>query len=172
MKVTTSSRLIQIMNERNLKQVDIINMCEPFCNKYGVKLSKNYLSQYVSGKVEPSQRTLSILGMALNVSEAWLMGYNVPKERESIVVKAFSGGLNVDTSVDNREIVLMQYYDKLNSLGKDKLIERAEELSMISKYSENYLQPIAAHERTDTKHTEEGRKHDDDLMNDESIWGD
>lgn len=69
------------MDERGLKQVDILSACEPFCQKYGVKLKKNDLSQYVSGKVEPKQDKLSILGMALNVSEAWLMGYDVPKER-------------------------------------------------------------------------------------------
>lgn len=78
-KVTTSQRLKEIMNERNLKQVDIIELAKPFCDKYGIKLNKNDLSQYVSGKVEPGQYKLSILGLALNLSEAWLMGYDVPK---------------------------------------------------------------------------------------------
>ena len=78
---STSERLKQIMQERNLKQVDILEACQPYCKKYGVKLKKNDLSQYVSGKVTPKQNKLSILGMALNVNEVWLMGYDVPKER-------------------------------------------------------------------------------------------
>jgi len=80
-KHTTSQRLKQIMSTRNLRQVDILEAAEPFCKKYNVKLEKNALSQYVSGKVEPGQEKLTILGMALGVSEAWLMGYEVPMER-------------------------------------------------------------------------------------------
>ena len=81
-KFTTSQRLKQLMKERNIKQVDILIKAEPFCKKYGVKLNKNDLSQYVNGKVEPGQQKLSILGLALNVNEAWLMGYDVPQIRD------------------------------------------------------------------------------------------
>lgn len=81
-RFTTSQRLKQLMNERNIKQVDILIKAEPFCQKYGVKLNKNDLSQYVNGKVEPGQQKLSILGLALNVNEAWLMGYDVPQSRD------------------------------------------------------------------------------------------
>ena len=38
--------------------------------------------RYVSGKVEPSQEKLVVLGMALNVSEAWLMGFDVSPIRK------------------------------------------------------------------------------------------
>ena len=79
---STSERLKQIMNERSLRQVDIREAAKPFCEKYGVKLAKNDLSQYVSGKVEPRQEKLTILGLALNVSETWLMGYDVRRERD------------------------------------------------------------------------------------------
>jgi len=64
-----------------MRQVDVLEAAEPYCKKYGVKLGKNALSQYLSGKVEPGQEKLTILGMALGVSEAWLMGYEVPMER-------------------------------------------------------------------------------------------
>lgn len=82
-KVTTSERLKYIMSKNDLKQIDILKLAEPYCKKYDVKLNKNDLSQYVSGKVEPGQHKLTILGLALNVSEAWLMGYDVPMERIS-----------------------------------------------------------------------------------------
>ena len=83
--VTTADRLKQIMQERNIRQVDILKACEPFCEKYGVKLAKNDLSQYVSGKVTPGEDKLMILGLALNVSEVWLMGYDVPIESEQSI---------------------------------------------------------------------------------------
>ena len=81
----TATRLKEIMHERNLRQVDILNMAKPFCRKYDVKLEKNDLSQYVNGKVEPGQEKLTVLGLALNVSETWLMGYDVPIAREYTV---------------------------------------------------------------------------------------
>ena len=84
MKVSnTSERLQNIMNSRGLKQIDILNLAYPFCDKYKIKLGKSDLSQFVSGKVEPGQSKLTILGLALSVSEAWLMGYDVPTERST-----------------------------------------------------------------------------------------
>lgn len=83
-ELTTADRLKQIMNERGLKQVDILESCKPYCEKYGVKLAKNDLSQYISGKVQPGQDKLSILGLALNVNEVWLMGYNVPPGKDEL----------------------------------------------------------------------------------------
>ncbi len=81
MKESTATRLKRLLAERGLKQVDIIEKAEPFCKKYGIKLTKSDLSQYVSGKVAPGQDKLSIIGMTLDVSEAWLMGYDVPMKR-------------------------------------------------------------------------------------------
>lgn len=84
MKVSsTSLRLKEIMVSRGLRQVDVLNAAKPYCIQYGVKLEKNDLSQYVNGKVEPGQEKLTILGLALNVSETWLMGYDVPISREN-----------------------------------------------------------------------------------------
>ena len=79
---TTADRLKQIMSERNLKQVDIIEKSKPFQTKLGVKLGKSALSQYVNGIQSPDQHKLSLLAMTLEVSEAWLMGYDVQKDRE------------------------------------------------------------------------------------------
>ena len=79
MKISnTSNRLRELMNIRNLKQVDILNKLQPLCGIYGVKFNKSDLSQYVSGKTEPNQDKLFILSKALNVDVAWLMGFDVP----------------------------------------------------------------------------------------------
>lgn len=82
-KYTTAERLKQIMQERNMKQVDILELVLPVCKKYGLKMNKSDISQYVSGKVEPNQRKLVALSEALNVSETWLMGYEI-NEKELI----------------------------------------------------------------------------------------
>lgn len=81
-RISTAKRLKQIMEERNLKQIDILNLTLPICAKYNIKMNKSDISQYVSGKVEPSQEKLVVLGMALNVTETWLMGFDVSPERK------------------------------------------------------------------------------------------
>lgn len=87
-RVSTADRLKQIMEERNLRQVDILNLSLPICAKYDVKMNKSDISQYVSGKVEPSQEKLVVLGMALNVTESWLMGFDVSSERKDTNIQA------------------------------------------------------------------------------------
>lgn len=83
-KEKTRDRLKKIMIDRGLRQIDILNKTIPFCKKYNVKLGRNDLSQYISGKVEPSQKKLTILAEALNVSEVWLMGYDVPENENTL----------------------------------------------------------------------------------------
>lgn len=46
------------------------------------KLSKSTISHYMSGYTQPKSDKLFILSKALNVNEAWLMGYDVPMERQ------------------------------------------------------------------------------------------
>lgn len=87
-RVSTAERLRQIMQERNLKQVDILNLSLPICAKYDIKMNKSDISQYVSGKVEPSQEKLVVLGMALNVTESWLMGFDTALERKETQIQA------------------------------------------------------------------------------------
>lgn len=96
MKISsTSERLLQIMNNRHLKQVDILRLAAPFCEENDIKLNRNDLSQYVSGKVEPRQSKLYILGQALKVNEAWLMGYDVPMHQKGIVEPNSSSQIKV-----------------------------------------------------------------------------
>ena len=83
---TTSQRLNQLRDNYKISQADILRLAKPYCDKYQIKLTKSALSQYFSGKHEPDQEKLTILGLALNVSEVWLMGYDVPMERKTTPV--------------------------------------------------------------------------------------
>ena len=75
----TSERLKMLMDKRGLRQRDIIELCKPFCDRYGIKMSRADLSQWISGKSKPRQDKLTILSLGLGVSEVWLMGYDVPQ---------------------------------------------------------------------------------------------
>lgn len=118
----TAIRLKQLMQERSLKQVDILEMTKPYCAKYDVKMNKSDLSQYVSGKVEPNQDKLFVLSRALRVNEAWLMGFDVEKEKE------FSG------EEASKDIDLIQKFSLLNKRDQeivmnmiDSMLKRSED---------------------------------------------
>mgnify|MGYP001043378328 CR=1 FL=1 len=148
-KENTAIRLNRIMTERNLRQVDILERVKPFCIKYDIKMNKSDLSQYVSGKVEPSQEKLVVLGMALNVSEAWLMGFDVPMERTA--------------STKESAPKIMQYYELLNDIGKHKATEQVKLLTEVPRYvKEETAYVKAAHAIEEA--SEEDKKHDEDIM--------
>ncbi|MBR3368918.1 MAG: transcriptional regulator [Ruminococcus sp.] len=141
-KYTTAERLRQVMSQRGLKQIDILLLAEPYCIKYNVKLNKNDLSQYVNGKVEPKQHKLSILGLALNVNEAWLMGYDVPMGREpyeeksapaenseSEKIKKIAEKVEVFSAATDNEIRMLTLFRQLTLTQQGELIGRAELLT-------------------------------------------
>jgi len=67
---------------------------------------------------------------------------------------------------------LLEFYNKLNTIGKDKAFEYVVDLADNSKYLKGkpHLITKAAHERTDIEVTEDMKQHDDDIMNDDSEW--
>lgn len=67
-----ANRLQKAMNYANMKQVDLVN-------KTG--LDKTLINKYLAGIMKAKQDKLTILADALNVNEVWLMGYDVPMER-------------------------------------------------------------------------------------------
>lgn len=65
-------RLKQAMDARDMKAVDL-------CNKTGIP--KGAISYYLNGRSEPKADRLYNIAKALDVSEAWLLGYDVDMER-------------------------------------------------------------------------------------------
>ena len=174
----TSDRLKEIMRERNLKQVDILNAAAPYCEKYNVKLNKSDISQYISGKTEPNQNKLYVLSEALNVNVSWLMGFDEPMERENNLIFdyiydksciAVEHNNNNNNKMRDRLIKYFTLLSKLSDVNARKAINYAENL-LSNQQLEEELNPIAAHERTDIEVTSEMKKHDDDIMKDDSLW--
>lgn len=73
---TIANRLKQALEMRNMKQADLVNM---------TGIGKSSISTYLSGDYEPKQKNLYRLAKALDVNESWLMGYDVPMERQQPV---------------------------------------------------------------------------------------
>ena len=68
-----STRLAKALAIRGMKQHEL-------CEK--TKIPKSAISQYLSGLFEPKQDRLYIIAQALDVDPVWLMGFDVPMEKE------------------------------------------------------------------------------------------
>lgn len=69
---TTAERLREAMTLAGKKQLDLAK---------ATGLSHSTVSRYLSGQMEPKQKAINLLAKALNVSEMWLWGYDVPAVR-------------------------------------------------------------------------------------------
>ena len=101
-----SERIKTALELREMKQADLIKL---------TGINKGALSSYISGKYEPKQNNIFLMAKALNVSEAWLMGYDVPMERKPITFEV----IPEDTGRDKRLLSYMtQLYDAYQKAPK------------------------------------------------------
>jgi transcriptional regulator with XRE-family HTH domain len=125
-------------------------------------IDKGQLSSYISGKYKPRQNNIDALAAALNVNEAWLMGFDVPMERVSNNVETDQ---SVSKSVECKEI--LEICEQLSTHNQRKVLTYSKNLLSTQQMEEDLL---AAHARTDVEQTSEGIQHDLDIMNDDSEW--
>ena len=69
---STPDRIKEAMHAANISQADVAK---------ATGMSHSTISRYLSGKMEPKQKAIGLLARALNVTEMWLWGYDVPQER-------------------------------------------------------------------------------------------
>ena len=69
---TTKDRLKLAMTLCGKKQIDLVNE---------TGINRGTISRYLSGKYEPKADTINKLAIALDCSEMWLWGYDVPRKR-------------------------------------------------------------------------------------------
>jgi len=112
---STAIRLKKIMDERNLRQADVLELAKPYSKELGIKLNRSDLSQYISGKVEPRQHKLTLLANALNVSEVWLMGIGDDRERNLPATHKVVHKI----TVTEKELEVLKKYRSLDEHGTD-----------------------------------------------------
>lgn len=86
---TISKRMKEGMELRKIKQSEL-------AEKTGI--SKGALSSYLSGRYLPKQNNMYLIANALNVSEAWLMGADVPMERSDTTL-ALNSKKSLETKI-------------------------------------------------------------------------
>ena len=70
--VSTADRLREAMRDTGKTQADLVRE---------TGIGKSNISRYITGRFDPKSDAVYKLAVALNVSEMWLWGCDVPKER-------------------------------------------------------------------------------------------
>ena len=105
-KVDCHIRIKEAMELRNLNQSDIVER---------TNIKKSALSQYISGKITPRQNAIDELSKVLNVSEPWLMGYDVPMKR-TVLKKETQKSKTDDVVLTPEQEAELQYIIEHNML--------------------------------------------------------
>ena len=167
------SKIKNIMNRIQSRRLELKLSYQDLASK--TNMSKSTLQRYETGSIKnmPVDK-LGIISNALDVSPLWLLGFD---ENEN------------NNKLSNEEQQHIENLRKLNDIGKDKVITYTKDLIEMPKYQKDnnvtalpkrekqiweepgkeFLMPKASHDK-EGEFTEEDYKHDDDLMNDESIW--
>lgn len=101
-KEPCNKRIKQALELRGMKQTDLVE---------ATGIGKSAISQYLSGKYVPKQTATHLIAKALNVSEAWLMGYDVPIERIEEVKRV----------VTKEEQEFLKLFNSLDAVDKENL---------------------------------------------------
>ena len=161
--MTVGERMKEIRKRLGMSQVafaDKINVSKQTLYKY----ENNIITNIPSDKIEAAAE----LG---NVSPAFLMGWEMD---DGDIGNAFSyDSLEVEIdsmkSLSPNEKNHLKAYIQLWEVNRKKVDDYTKQLLSIQQM-ENDVALAAAHERTDIEVTEDMRKHDDDIMMDDSEW--
>ena len=104
---TCGKRIEIALSVRQMKQCELCRLAH---------VPKSSLSLYLRGAYEPKQDRIYSMARVLRVSEAWLMGYDVPMEKEPLVTI-------VDSSITENEKVLLDLFRQVPDNQQQMIIQ-------------------------------------------------
>lgn len=117
------NRLKELLLEKNMTQKELSNL---------TGITPSSISDWLRGKYEAKQDKIDIIATALNVSQAYLMGYDVPKVNR---IKMFAKESNSNQSLTNNQEKIISLFNQLNEDGQEKALAYTQDLVDIGKYS-------------------------------------
>jgi len=118
-------RLREAMEARDMKAIEL-------AAKVGV--TRSLMSRYLSGEIEPKTMTTYKIAQALDVQEAYLIGYDVPMDRPKFTYDSDTGKI-VQQIFDNPNLRLLFSVGK--NASADSLLKAAEYLMELKVKEEN-----------------------------------
>ena len=120
-----AKRLSMALNIKGMKQSDLCQI---------TKIPKSAISQYVSGAFEPKQDRIYLMAKALNVSEAWLMGYDVPMERQEQ-----KNSPSDKVELTEGEEMWLELYNRISDEAKELFIEMMDSFDKVPADKQRFL---------------------------------
>jgi len=121
-----ASRLRELLSIRGLSQAEL-------ARRSGV--SESSISRYLKGSWEAKQDAVYAIARVADVSEAWLMGYDVPLDSDSLSppfdTSQVSSEIQIISSVslNPQETELVQTFRALNPLGQEEALQYVHHLA-------------------------------------------
>lgn len=139
-------------------------------NEYRKIFSKN-LRYYMNKYNKKQSDLINDLGLSSSTISNWCTGEKLPR-MDKVQILADYFHINKSDLIEEKEQQddtpkIMQFYNKLNDLGKKEATKRIEELTYFPQYTDSQLLNAAhAYEGK----SEEDKKHDDDIMDNDDEW--
>lgn len=127
--------------------------------KIGAK--HNSVSDWENNKNKPDPDTIELLCGVLDITPNYLLSLETVEFSpvEKLLIKKYR---SLDPhGKDMVDTVLNKEFDRCQSIKKAKITPLPDR---------SYLDPVAAHERTDIEVTDEMRQYDDELMRNDDVW--
>ena len=118
---STAERLREAMALTGKTQADLVRE---------TGIGKSNISRYITGKFDPKNDAVHKMAAALNVSEMWLWGCDVPMERPA---PEEVGTMLADVLLNPDMMRLMQIYTDLDDTDKQMLLMLAENMHQKTK---------------------------------------
>lgn len=98
---TFAQRLSELLAKKNISQAEL-------SRRTGV--SKSSITHYIKGDWEGKQDAVYAISQAMNINEAWLMGYDVPMEKD---IKEKNPTLGTEDGMDEIDKKFLELYRQL-----------------------------------------------------------
>ena len=118
---SSADRLKEAMRKAGKTQADLVRE---------TGIGKSNISRYISGRFDPKSDAVHKMAVALNVSEMWLWGCDVPMERP---MPEETGALLADVFQSPDMMRLVQIYSELDEADKNILLMLAENMHQKAK---------------------------------------
>lgn len=135
--------------------------------------SRATIYRYENGDIENMPTPiLEPLAKALETTPAQLMGWELSAEDiGNVFYSNMTQGVikQMRATFSDQAVSHFETYNELNHQNKNLVDSYTEKLLSIQQMDDNLYELNAAHERTDIEVTDEMRKHDDDIMDDDNF---
>jgi transcriptional regulator with XRE-family HTH domain len=125
--MTTGEYIRKLRKEHDLTQEELGKMLSPPVNRAAVQ-------KWESGKVKTIRKEyIEEMARIFDIRPAELMCF----DKEQLLSDESRTIDQIQDQYGSQAVQLLEYFNKLNQMGKDRMLENAEDISAIDKYSKD-----------------------------------